>query len=230
MYVSQRDMQALSAVIGELDASAGIGAFSQRLLRLLHPLLPYDIATYNEIEPGAGRIHVIAEPAGALQVGGEALFMAHAADHPILQYTQEHRDGQALKLTDFLSQRQFHQRGIYREFFGPLGIEHQMVMTLPATPPLVIGVALNRARSDFGERERRLLNLLRPTSSVPTAMRSPGRGWGRACGRWSGGWRRRGAAWRWWGSGRSGRSSPRRRPAGCNSTSAGPPGRSYPRR
>ncbi len=162
MYVSQRDMQALSAVIGELDASAGIGAFSQRLLRLLHPLLPYDIATYNEIEPGAGRIRVIAEPAGALPVGGEALFMTHAADHPILQYTQEHRDGQALKLTDFLSQRQFHQRGIYREFFGPLGIEHQMVMTLPATPPLVLGVALNRARGDFGERERRLLNLLRP--------------------------------------------------------------------
>ncbi len=162
MYVSQRDIQALSAVIGNLDVPAGIGTFSQRMLRLLHPLLPYDIATYNEIEPGVGRMRVLAEPADALPAGGEALFMAHAAEHPILQYTQEHRDGRALKLSDFLSQRQFHQRGIYREFFGPLGIEHQMVMTLPAAPPLVIGVALNRARGDFGERERRLLNLLRP--------------------------------------------------------------------
>jgi DNA-binding CsgD family transcriptional regulator len=161
-YISQRDIQALSAVIDELDAATGIATFSRRLLRLLQPLVPYDIATYNEIDPHAGQITVVAEPAESLPEGGEQRFMAHAAEHPILEHTREHREQRALKLSDFLSQRQLHQRGIYREFFGPLGIEHQMVVTLPAAPPLVIGVALNRGRGDFSERERRLLNLLRP--------------------------------------------------------------------
>lgn len=155
-------MQALSVLIDELNVATGVATFSRRLLRLLQPLVPYDIATYNEIDPHAGQITVLAEPAESLPDGGEQLFMAHAAEHPILLHTREHREQRAMKLSDFLSQRQLHQRGIYREFFGPLGIEHQMVVTLPAAPPLVIGVALNRGRGDFSERERRLLNLLRP--------------------------------------------------------------------
>src|SRR3989442_12174142 len=37
-----------------------------------------------------------------------------------------------------------------------------MAFVLPAPPPLVVGVALNRGRRDFSERDRTILNLLRP--------------------------------------------------------------------
>src|SRR2546422_6186582 len=42
------------------------------------------------------------------------------------------------------------------------GVEHQMACVLPAPPPVVIGIALNRSRSDFAERDRCLLQLASP--------------------------------------------------------------------
>jgi DNA-binding CsgD family transcriptional regulator len=43
-----------------------------------------------------------------------------------------------------------------------MGIEHQMSITLPAPRPIVVGLALNRAEGDFDERDRAVLNLIRP--------------------------------------------------------------------
>jgi DNA-binding NarL/FixJ family response regulator len=40
-------------------------------------------------------------------------------------------------------------------------VEYQMAFCLPAPPELVIGLALNRERRDFGERDREVLNLIR---------------------------------------------------------------------
>jgi GAF domain-containing protein len=83
-------------------------------------------------------------------------------EHPLIRHYQQTNDGRALKISDFLTQRQFHRLALYNEFFQPQGIEHQIAITLPAPPPLVIGIALNRSRPDFSERERHLLALLRP--------------------------------------------------------------------
>jgi DNA-binding CsgD family transcriptional regulator len=161
-HISQRDIRTFHAVLAELDAGMRLDRFSQHVVQLLHRLVPYDIATYNEIDPVAGRITVVAAPVDSLPVDGEQRFMAHVGEHPILQYVRERSEAQALKLSDFVSQRQLHQLGLYREFYAPLAVEHQLVLTLPATPPLVIGIALNRGRGDFSERDRLLLNLLQP--------------------------------------------------------------------
>jgi len=67
-----------------------------------------------------------------------------------------------LKMSDFLTRRKFHSVGLYTDFYRRVGVEHQMALMLPAAPPLVIGIALNRGRPDFTEHERLLLNLIRP--------------------------------------------------------------------
>jgi len=53
------------------------------------------------------------------------------------------------------------QKAIYREFFRPLGVEHQMVAALQVWPHRLVAVGLNRSRSDFSEQERLMLELLR---------------------------------------------------------------------
>lgn len=83
-------------------------------------------------------------------------------EHPLINFYQRTRDGQALKISEFLTRSQFHRLGLYNEFYRPLSVEHQMAFTLPARPPLVIGIALNRGRPDFSERDRLILNLVRP--------------------------------------------------------------------
>ncbi|MBI4445592.1 MAG: helix-turn-helix transcriptional regulator [Acidobacteria bacterium] len=75
---------------------------------------------------------------------------------------QEKREPKAVKISDFISQRQFHRLGLYNEFFRQLSVEHQIAFILPAPPPLVIGIAVNRAHRDFSECDRLFLNLLSP--------------------------------------------------------------------
>ncbi len=82
--------------------------------------------------------------------------------HPVLAYNDRTRDGRALKISDFLTRNDFRRSAFYQEFYRPIGVEHMMGITLPTPPPLTIGIGLQRSGGDFTERERLLLNLLRP--------------------------------------------------------------------
>ena len=51
---------------------------------------------------------------------------------------------------------------LYTFVYGPLGVEFQVVVGLPAPEPSVVGIALNRADHDFSDEELKLLDALRP--------------------------------------------------------------------
>ena len=51
---------------------------------------------------------------------------------------------------------------LYTFVYGPLGVELQVVVGLPAPGPSVVGIALNRADNDFTDEELKLLDALRP--------------------------------------------------------------------
>lgn len=83
-------------------------------------------------------------------------------EHAILQHFLRTGDGRAVRFTDFVTQRQFQRTGLYNEFFRPLGLCHQLAFMLRDRGRLRLAVALNRQVRDFSERERLILNLLRP--------------------------------------------------------------------
>ncbi len=83
-------------------------------------------------------------------------------EHPVLAYNARTGDGRALKISDFESQQQFHRRGLYNQLYRPLGVEDVLCMAVQASPRTVIGMALGRTQRNFTERDRKILNLLRP--------------------------------------------------------------------
>jgi len=162
-----RDIRRLLDLLRELYELCDLDAFQTRVLSILPGLVPSEISSYNEVNPLMRRIAGTSLPSfEALETvhpGHRCIFEQHMADHPLTAHYHRTSDGRALKISDFLSQRQFHALGLYQEFFWPLRVEHQIAITVPAPPPLVVGIALNRGRGrDFAERERLLLNLLRP--------------------------------------------------------------------
>jgi len=73
------------------------------------------------------------------------------------------------KVSDFYSSRQWHSTGMYADYIGPNGAEHELGLVLPVGPELAAGpgqtVRLLFFRGpgpDFSERDRALLGLLRP--------------------------------------------------------------------
>jgi DNA-binding CsgD family transcriptional regulator len=94
--------------------------------------------------------------------GGNRVFERHIPEHPLIRYARRRRGHGAVKISDFLSASHFHRLGLYGEFFRRLRVDDQMVISLPSSQPIVIGVALNRSRRNFTERDRVLLNLAQP--------------------------------------------------------------------
>jgi hypothetical protein len=71
-------------------------------------------------------------------------------------------DGSARRLSDFLTGEELHLLELYTFVYGPLGVEFQVAVGLPAPEPSMVGIALNRADHDFTDEELKLLDALRP--------------------------------------------------------------------
>jgi len=155
-----KELRSALTFLQELYVSRDLSEFQTHLLSTLPKLVPSEICSYNEVNPVVRRNEYTAMPVVPSQYA--PVFEKHIGDHPLITHYRKTRDGRALRISDFLSQRQFRQLGLYNEFFRLLRVRYQMAVTLPAPLPLVVGMALSRSQRDFAERDKQLLNLLRP--------------------------------------------------------------------
>jgi DNA-binding CsgD family transcriptional regulator len=66
-------------------------------------------------------------------------------------------------ISDFCSLWQWHETGMYNEYLGLFGIEHEIAVCLPVGPGRTLKFLFARsAGPDFSERDRAVLTLLRP--------------------------------------------------------------------
>jgi DNA-binding CsgD family transcriptional regulator len=149
----------LAGDLAELDNPAG---FPGAVLPALAALVGCDVLTYNEIGPTPGQTRYADYPSHALDPATQPVFAAYVHEHPLVNHYRRTGDGEPVKISDFLGRERFHRLGLYSEFFRPIPVEHQIALSLPGPEGRVIGIALNRARADFSERDRALLGALRP--------------------------------------------------------------------
>jgi DNA-binding CsgD family transcriptional regulator len=91
-------------------------------------------------------------------------------EHPVIQRLPQTLDG-AYKISDFIDQKELESsEGIYQRYLRTLGIVDHMCMSIRASNTLpssvsnmpVPAVALYRSKFNFTERDRLILNFLRP--------------------------------------------------------------------
>jgi DNA-binding CsgD family transcriptional regulator len=157
------DFEAVLGVVRAVAAAHDPDEFSRVAVERVAHLIPSDVVTINEVDPEAGRTVYLAEPASwpGPPNGGEIL-AALAEQHPLIYHFLSTGDGSAHRISDFWTQAKYHSSPIYQLLYGPMGVEYQMAVTLPAPRPIVVGIALSRCDNDFSERDRSVLNVLRP--------------------------------------------------------------------
>jgi DNA-binding CsgD family transcriptional regulator len=160
--LSESDLKGLLAFLRTSESYPDVQSFRAGTLPALRELLPCDSVAYNEVDPVRRETSWRLEPESYEPAADREAFERWVHQHPIVAHTARVHDGKAAKLSDFLTRRELHRREIYHEFFRPLEIEYQMVITVPVPGNLLLGVPFNRKRGDFSERERLLLDLLRP--------------------------------------------------------------------
>jgi len=161
--LSRTDLEKAAVFLQELYAETRVEQISDVILSGICRLVPCEHSSYNEIDSITNSIVVRLKPVAPEIAKYAPLFKKHFAEHPQLAHYRVSDDRTPYQFTDFLSQRQFRQLGIYRDVYRHLGTEHQMTLVLSNTGDAQdIGIAINRKNACFTERERALLQFLRP--------------------------------------------------------------------
>ena len=162
-YLRHSDLHRFSDAVGELASPLPRDApLSERLLRTVSRLVPIDRVSYNEVDRAKGMVitaHSLSEPPSPALVAG---LNRHIHEHPCFVHLDRRASNPPpLKLSDFLSQRQFRSLGLYSEHFRLYKIHYQLGLNFAVTPHRRISFGLNRASRDFNEEDRLLMSLLR---------------------------------------------------------------------
>jgi DNA-binding CsgD family transcriptional regulator len=169
--VRQSDLQAALDFLCEAEEVTGPEPFPTELLDRLRGLVPCDFLGYNEFDiveqrvlfrEGCASARAAQEPD---TVDDDVLWRAcHRS--PISSYHAQTGEFNAVKLSDFLSRRELHRNEYYVTMMRDWGLEHELVVGLPATLQHTKVFVLASQDRDFDERDRAVLDALRPHLSA----------------------------------------------------------------
>ena len=173
MTVSERDLCALAGMISEHRTDIPAQGLPVSLLSDLMSQIRCDVISFE----GFDSKHETTWLGQALPVGVdttdeafEPVHWQHYWDCQPCSYPDRSGDLRSvITIGDFYSTRQWHSTGMYCDLYRPYGVEHELMLTLPAGlarspgPGKTLRLFLFRASgSDFSEADRALLTLLRP--------------------------------------------------------------------
>jgi DNA-binding CsgD family transcriptional regulator len=160
--LSHADLRAALRLVAALGDVENVEAFRAVALEQLRQLIGADAAAYSQIDTREGHAVVVVDPPEMLSRGSDEALARFGLQNPLIAHAAREPHTRALKVSDFVSQSAFQRCEVYQYVFRPSGLKYQMACGLPASPPQVFGFSLNRCTRDFTERDRALLDLLRP--------------------------------------------------------------------
>jgi len=158
----QQDLRRLTTCLGAIYTLQDSVAFPAHMLSALATLVPQDfmVRSYCDVRRQAIICH--AHPPDTFGVGPNTMQHKVYSDHPEANYFLRTRDHRALRVSDFLTQRQLYRRTFYNEVWRPYGSKYDMCIWLPVPPPALESIVFTRSRREFSDRDVLLLNLLSP--------------------------------------------------------------------
>jgi DNA-binding CsgD family transcriptional regulator len=161
--LTRRDLRAVVDFLADGYGVGDLDAFAAHLLRALPRLVPCASVSYNEINTHLGRMAWIAEPDGATRFPGcEEIVARHIGEHPVVQRALRTRQPEWSRISDLVTLRQWRHAPLYHEFYRRVSVHYQMGILYPERGGVSMAIALNRDVRDFSDRDRTLLEALRP--------------------------------------------------------------------
>ncbi|MGA7420353.1 MAG: helix-turn-helix transcriptional regulator [Acidimicrobiales bacterium] len=159
-----RDWAPVAAVVEAIAKVEDPAEFGMVALRALAPVVPFDLGSFNVVDPDVPMAIFCALPDDTKDAEPTDLddFARLVQQNPILQHQRRTANGSPRRLSDFLTPSELHRLELYQRVYGPRGIEFQVAVALVAKAPLIIAFALNRCQADFTDDELSLLDTLRP--------------------------------------------------------------------
>ena len=154
------DTTAVLDFVGTARSFPDLPSFREGVLPGLGELLPCDLVGYNEVDAQKGESMVLLDRPEAKLDDVEENLARLAHEHPLIRRQASGQNATAA-ISDFLSQAEFHDLELYDTIYRRLGAEDQIAFGLAGTG-VVVGIAFNRERRSFSQRDRTVLEAIRP--------------------------------------------------------------------
>lgn len=171
----QRDFLIVHKCVQEIYTPCPLETFPAHILSILSKVVPSEVPFYSGINFQSCKVSTTCPSLDPLYIEQiERIAHQHFYEHPCVTNYLQTGDGKAYKISDFISESQLHQLpGLYEQYLQPIGMEDQIGIVLPSlaaktkkglyqTQEELITISLNRSQRNFSERDRLILNLLRP--------------------------------------------------------------------
>lgn len=167
MELRRADLEAILGFLTEVGEIEIEEPYPIEVVALLGRLVPSDDVGYQEADLRARRFQLIVGPddvAVDAEVTAEDERYWILGPCPIMCHRSLTGDLSAQRMSDLVDRRRFHELPIYREYFAPGDVEHVVDVGLPALSGQYRSFILFRSKGerDFSERDRAVLDALRP--------------------------------------------------------------------
>ncbi len=162
VVLSPADKEQVDDLISAVVLAQNLDTYIDVSLTGLLKLIPSVDVSWNEVNAleQTLRLEIKPEPVKYQHLADK--FLDYADQNPIVRHVQATGDTRTHILADFVDMGEFRETSLYRDIFAFIGIETQMVLPLPAPRGVAMGFAVNRDETGFSERDRLVMDTLRP--------------------------------------------------------------------
>lgn len=173
--LTQHDIQGVLRFLQHLYIPGNVTALGNRIISLLPDVVASELTLFSTINYQNREVKSTASCKSVNLDSFKQVIYRHFNQHPHIAYLLTTGDFRTYKISDFVSKRELHSlEGVYQQYLRPLGLEDQMTVILSDTqssvpasevakhPQDTIGIGLHRNHWNFSERDRLVLDLLRP--------------------------------------------------------------------
>ena len=158
-----RTLRAALDLLGAMSESAlDKASFAKLGVERLPALVASEFTTLSICHLASGKREVFGLPASALNAEDRAAFDRYFHEHPLVRYHAYQGGRSAQRISDSLPLEKFRRSALYNDYYRRIRIDHAMALPIYVRDGLLVSFVLNRTRRDFTDRERALLDLMRP--------------------------------------------------------------------
>jgi DNA-binding CsgD family transcriptional regulator len=160
-WLADTDVGAAHGFARALFGAGTVSGLRRRALSGLVELVPADVLMWDRVELATGAVRHEAVPAEAEPAGAFAAIVGDAAGHPLLSGHAARRRP-ALRLSDAVEPRHLSRGELYGELLHPSGVEYCITIGVRTGLGEAVVAGLGRTEREFSERDRDVLDLVRP--------------------------------------------------------------------
>jgi DNA-binding CsgD family transcriptional regulator len=160
-WLADTDVSAARGFARALDEARTMAELRQVALPGLVELVPADVLTWDRVEVTTGAVRHEAVPAEAEPSGAFAAIVGDATGHPLL-FAHVTRQRSALRLSEAVDPRRLSHSELYGDLLHRSGVEYAIAIGLHTKRREAVVAGLGRTERQFSERDRDVLDLVRP--------------------------------------------------------------------